>query len=337
MNNTELAGMISGMEKVAVSDERVKQVADRRFKNTLHALDTGEGFSHAAAKAERNSALGMRRLGIKEKLEPFAKLKKDYDDVGNRAHGTTMKAPMSIGAKAGLIGAGVVGAGLLARHIYKKRQARKEQQKMAAPTRMPAWSSKNYADGGGQLSRMLDRHRAIGVTKKDMKMPEGPTTKMSRPPSQMATDTTATMKRPPSKIDAPTVFQFKRPPSQAPSTGMSIGAKAGIGAGVVGAGLLARHIYKKRKARKEQQKMAASRDLNDRDLLATHQAIGAGIGLVYHAHDRYDRSTQKPGESDKRFRYRRIRNTIAGGASGSVVGAGLGTITGTAHRRARQK
>ena len=121
------------------------------------------------------------------------------------------------------------------------------------------------------------------------------------------------------------------------STGMSIGAKAGIGAGVVGAGLLARHIYKKRKARKEQQKMAASRDLNDRDLLATHQAIGAGIGLVYHAHDRYDRSTQKPGESDKRFRYRRIRNTIAGGASGSVVGAGLGTITGTAHRRARQK
>jgi len=200
------------MEKVAVSDERVKQVADRRFKNTLHALDTGEGFSHAAAKEERHRALGMRRLGIKEKLEPFAKLKKDYDDVGNRAHGTTMKAPMSIGAKAGLIGAGVVGAGLLARHIYKKR-----------------------------------------------------------------------------------------------------------------------------KARKEQQKMAASRDLNDRDLLATHQAIGAGIGLVYHAHDRYDRSTQKPGESDKRFRYRRIRNTIAGGASGSVVGAGLGTITGTAHRRARQK
>ena len=271
MNNTELAGMISGMEKVAVSDERVKQVADRRFKNTLHALDTGEGFSHAAAKEERHRTLGMRRLGIKEKLEPFAKLKKDYDDVGNRAHGTTMKAPkapMSIGAKAGLIGAGVVGAGLLARHIYKKRKARKEQQKMAAPTRMPAWSSKNYADGGGQLSRMLDRHRAIGVTKKDMKMPEGPTTKMSRPPSQMATDTTATMKRPPSKIDAPTVFQFKRPPSQAPSTGMSIRAKApstgmsigakagigaGIGAGVIAAGLTARHVLKKRKERKAQQ------------------------------------------------------------------------------------
>lgn len=80
-------------------------------------------------------------------------------------------------------------------------------------------------------------------------------------------------------------------------------------------------------------KIAAS----NHQILARHIGGGALVGGGIGGHDRYDRSTKKPGESDKRFKYRRLRQTAVGAASGGAKGAVIGGITGSLHNAHRDK
>jgi len=55
------------------------------------------------------------------------------------------------------------------------------------------------------------------------------------------------------------------------------------------------------------------------------EAMAAGLtaGAIYGGHDRWDRSTRKHTEDERRFKYRRLRNTLAGAGGGAMAGAGL--------------
>lgn len=63
----------------------------------------------------------------------------------------------------------------------------------------------------------------------------------------------------------------------------------------------------------------------EKTAIGYREAMAAGLtaGAIYGGHDRWDRSTQKASENDRRFKYRRLRNTLTGAAGGGLAGAGL--------------
>jgi len=167
------------------------------------------------------------------------------------------KAPMSLGAKAG-IGAGVIAAGLLARHVLKKRKARK-------------------LDIGKEASWLPD-HPTLGRHKSNLDLPVkgGVTLRLPIYEKTPHKDIHKAFKSVGgSKMDANRFIEssgIKQEQQKAASDsmthmphirpGMSIGAKAGVGAGVgagvIAAGLTARHVLKKRKERKAQKAARAA-------------------------------------------------------------------------------
>lgn len=66
-------------------------------------------------------------------------------------------------------------------------------------------------------------------------------------------------------------------------------------------------------------------------LIAKHMLVGAGAGGIYSGLDRYDHSGKKPGESDARFKNRRLRQSATAALKGAGTGAGLGLVTGMVH------
>lgn len=72
-------------------------------------------------------------------------------------------------------------------------------------------------------------------------------------------------------------------------------------------------------------------------VLVRHVGGGAALGAAYGGHDRFDRSTKKGGESQDRFKYRRIRNTVEGAVKGGLTGGAVGGLTGTVHNAHRDK
>jgi len=214
------AGMISGMEKVAIrrstaasAHEKALKRYDASNKSLVGMTDTEVRNSAAARRNTRQHAANL------------------YEMIKDRDHGSswggrpqqawskekppvhvprTPSSGMSRGAKAGLIGLGAVGTGLAARHILKKRKERKEREKVAA-------DKKKWAD-------IFDPQKLQDA--------------VGKPSTWTKNDSTVSMKRPPSK---------------APMSGKMKGGLAAAAVGTVGAGLVARHVLKKRKERKAQQ------------------------------------------------------------------------------------
>lgn len=72
--------------------------------------------------------------------------------------------------------------------------------------------------------------------------------------------------------------------------------------------------------------MRKSASISDWVKANPRKALAAGLitaGGAIGAHDRYDRSTKKPTESESRFRYRRLRNTGAGALKGVATAGSL--------------
>jgi hypothetical protein len=91
---------------------------------------------------------------------------------------------------------------------------------------------------------------------------------------------------------------------------------------------MGKHIRRHRSQRIEDLYKSSSWDAGVMNKLAKigyREAMAAGLtaGAIYGGHDRWDRSTQKASESERRFKYRRLRNTLAGAAGGGLAGAGL--------------
>lgn len=75
--------------------------------------------------------------------------------------------------------------------------------------------------------------------------------------------------------------------------------------------------------------------ISDEQIIGRHMLASGIIGAAYGGHDRYDRSTKKPTETDKRFKYRRFRNVLEGAAKGGVGGLAAGALTGKLHTHIR--
>ena len=135
--------------------------------------------------------------------------------------------------------------------------------------------------------------------------------------------------------------------------GAAVGGAVGAVGGAIG-GAVTRHVQKRRigKAKKilesqsridkemgkhirlhraqkiEDLYKSSSWDAGVMDKLAKigyREAMAAGLtaGAIYGGHDRWDRSTRKHTEDERRFKYRRLRNTLAGAGGGAMAGAGL--------------
>lgn len=66
-------------------------------------------------------------------------------------------------------------------------------------------------------------------------------------------------------------------------------------------------------------------------IIAGHMLAGAGIGGAYGGLDRFDHSGRKPGESEARFKNRRLRQSLTAAMKGAGKGAGVGMLTGAVH------